>query len=354
MRPVETERRHRSVGPEGTQSERDRAFEDLVRAGVARMKERRKEVRKVGELAKKDPYLTAKWLLHYAAKERDRLRRELRGGFSFTAVWEQNGFRCRFSKPGRRPRTPEQAARWTDALVYLAGYVWALRAMHQAAANTPRFDLDRPKAVCNAYLYALDQAPAIYAALAEYGGLPSAVREYASVMLAAWTRSQIRAFNGSKVAGALKDASWASDLVNSAALAWSFRRAGEPIKRSVQFRDSAGLKQKDGKRQRVPGAGPDYINLVSRALEGKDIEPKKADASPETEPPEIEAARFADREKALQRGRDAGLPPREMQVYELVVENPARPNREIADKLGITPEHVRAAKSRIRKNLSAA
>ena len=75
------------------------------------------------------------------------------------------------------------------------------------------------------------------------------------------------------------------------------------------------------------------------------------------EPPELEYARFAEREvreAALKRGRDARLPLREMEIFRLFVENPAIKNREVADRLGISVGTVKQLKSRIKRTLDAA
>jgi DNA-binding CsgD family transcriptional regulator len=69
-------------------------------------------------------------------------------------------------------------------------------------------------------------------------------------------------------------------------------------------------------------------------------------------------AEFVDHEafvkQELERGRKAGLPPRELEVYKLCVENPGIKNREVAAKLGISVGTVGALKSRIKKTLNTA
>jgi len=68
-------------------------------------------------------------------------------------------------------------------------------------------------------------------------------------------------------------------------------------------------------------------------------------------PPAVESdlAIFTQREReaVLKRGRDAGLPPREYELLELLVEKPNISSREAGEALGITPGAVRALKSKI-------
>jgi DNA-binding CsgD family transcriptional regulator len=65
-------------------------------------------------------------------------------------------------------------------------------------------------------------------------------------------------------------------------------------------------------------------------------------------------AEFAEREALLRRAKEAGLPPREFEVYKLFVENPGIKNREVAARLGISVGTVGAFKSRIKKTLNTA
>jgi DNA-binding CsgD family transcriptional regulator len=64
---------------------------------------------------------------------------------------------------------------------------------------------------------------------------------------------------------------------------------------------------------------------------------------------------FAQREHdaLLRRAKEAGLPPREFEVYRLFIENPGIKNREVAARLGITTGAVGAFKARIKKTLNA-
>ena len=70
----------------------------------------------------------------------------------------------------------------------------------------------------------------------------------------------------------------------------------------------------------------------------------------------LELAEFATREHEalLRRARKAGLPPRELEVYRLFIENPGIKYREVAARLGITTGAVGALKARIKKTLNAA
>jgi DNA-binding CsgD family transcriptional regulator len=69
-------------------------------------------------------------------------------------------------------------------------------------------------------------------------------------------------------------------------------------------------------------------------------------------------AEFAEREvflkQALERGRQAGLTPREFEVYKLFIENPKIKYREAAEKLGMSTSQVGVLKHRIKHALAAA
>jgi hypothetical protein len=69
---------------------------------------------------------------------------------------------------------------------------------------------------------------------------------------------------------------------------------------------------------------------------------------------EIELAIFAEREALLKRGRDAGLPPREYELFKLYVEEPKISSREAGQRLGLSAGAVRTLKARIKKTLGAA
>jgi DNA-binding CsgD family transcriptional regulator len=82
---------------------------------------------------------------------------------------------------------------------------------------------------------------------------------------------------------------------------------------------------------------------------------EKRDAPPV--PDMRDLAEFADRETRealLKRGKDAGLPPKEYELFKLLVEKPGISSREAAHKLGITAGAVRTLKSRINRTLGAA
>jgi DNA-binding CsgD family transcriptional regulator len=70
-------------------------------------------------------------------------------------------------------------------------------------------------------------------------------------------------------------------------------------------------------------------------------------------PPETELTTFAVREAALKKARDAGLTPRELELFTFFVENPKARNTEAARALGIAEGTVRSLKSRIKKALAA-
>jgi DNA-binding CsgD family transcriptional regulator len=71
-------------------------------------------------------------------------------------------------------------------------------------------------------------------------------------------------------------------------------------------------------------------------------------------PEAFELATFADRERILKRGRQAGLPPREYELLKLLVEKPKISSREAGQRLGLSPGAVRTLKARINKTLGAA
>jgi hypothetical protein len=170
-----------------------------VRQGIARMKDRRRAEQKLVEVAREYPEMAAKEALVFARTERDRLRRQLLATFGFSVSREHSGFRCRFASPERRPKTPEEAATWIDAVVTLAGLEIALDGMWLAAVYSP--PPDRARMICNAFSDVIREMPAAYAAFAncqeEYA--PSA-REYASAMLAAWARSHLKRYPATKAA----------------------------------------------------------------------------------------------------------------------------------------------------------
>jgi DNA-directed RNA polymerase specialized sigma24 family protein len=78
----------------------------------------------------------------------------------------------------------------------------------------------------------------------------------------------------------------------------------------------------------------------------------KQDSKP---PLEVELAAFADREKLLKQAKDAGLPPREYELYKLrVVENPGMSLREAAQRMGIAEGTAKSLWSRIKRTLFSA
>jgi hypothetical protein len=320
-------------------------FEETVRRSVAWMRERREAEARIGDLAARDPEFIARGLILLAQREHTRLHRELRERFGFTAAWGREGLVCRFDEPKRVPKTPEQAARWTDLLVHLIAHAWAVREMRRAAEYHP--DPDRARVVCNAFLDAMRQMPALYGAFAEADFRP-AVREHAAAVLAAWTRSHLRRSWNPRLRRALQSEGWERELVNAAYLAWRRLDPGAPMKRSTRFRDATPwLKQRDGRRPKAPGP-PDFVNLVSAVLGGRDIAPEEPD-----EPKELELAQFANREQMLQDARDTGLTPREMELYEFYLEHPNATYRQAAEHFGRSIGWAKKLKSRIDKTLGA-
>jgi DNA-binding CsgD family transcriptional regulator len=65
----------------------------------------------------------------------------------------------------------------------------------------------------------------------------------------------------------------------------------------------------------------------------------------------VELAAFAEREKYLRLGKEAGLTPREFEVFGLLYEHPQMKNREVAAKLGVSVGTVGTLKSRIKRAL---
>jgi DNA-binding CsgD family transcriptional regulator len=76
--------------------------------------------------------------------------------------------------------------------------------------------------------------------------------------------------------------------------------------------------------------------------------------TPHVEESELAMFAHAEREALLKRGRDAGLPPSEYELLELLAANPKIPNREAADKLGKSVGTVKKLKHNIKKTLGAA
>lgn len=320
----------------------EREFENLVRKGIARMKERREAELKAVKLAGEDPEAAAVGLIVFAREERALLRQELEERFGFIAVREREGLRCQFSSPQRYPRALEQKARFVDVVVALGGLELAQEAMFYAAVYFPW--PDQPRKVCDAFFDVMQDVPAMYNAFAASKLFDSAVREYAAAMTAAWVRSHLKKFPG-KMKAAMEDKDWTSKLVTATYQAWEELGPDAPIKRSTRVRDKLP-RQKDGRRQKAPGP-PDFINLVDRNLTGRG---GKEDSLPE----EIELARFANQEALLKIGRDAGLPPREMELYRFFIENPKATNREAADLLKVSVGTIKTMRHRIKNTLGAA
>lgn len=88
------------------------SLEETVRQGVARMGKRRRVMTEISHLAGRDPERAVRGLIVLATRERDRLHAELQASFGFSIIRDPRGFRCRFTSPGRCPRTPEEKAAW--------------------------------------------------------------------------------------------------------------------------------------------------------------------------------------------------------------------------------------------------
>ena len=61
-----------------------------------------------------------------------------------------------------------------------------------------------------------------------------------------------------------------------------------------------------------------------------------------------ELAGFAERDKLLKRGRDAGLPPREYELYKFFISNPGATNPQAARTLGVSVGTVKSLRHRIK------
>lgn len=315
---------------------------ELVRRGVARMRERRESEQFIAGAAAQDAEAVARRLIVFARIERVKLRGELRERFGFSLDHGEDGYVCCFEKPTRRPKTPEETARWVDLFVHAVAFEEALLAMNHAATDFA--GRDQARMVCNAFLDAMRESPTVYGAVAGAGFEPT-VREYAAAMLTAWTRSHLHKGFNPKLRRALGGEGWEQELVKATALAWADRDPDAPLKRGTRFRDTL-RRTADGRRQKAPGP-PDLVNLTSAALEGRDTTPKKP------EPPETGAFTLAEQERLRRKARDAGLTPQERQVFELFVSNPRITNPEIAAQLGITRNHAGVVRSNVLRQLGA-
>jgi hypothetical protein len=83
---------------------------ELVRRGVARMRERRESEQFIAGAAAQDAEAVARRLIVFARIERVKLRGELRERFGFSLDHGEDGYVCCFEKPTRRPKTPEETA----------------------------------------------------------------------------------------------------------------------------------------------------------------------------------------------------------------------------------------------------
>jgi DNA-binding CsgD family transcriptional regulator len=75
---------------------------------------------------------------------------------------------------------------------------------------------------------------------------------------------------------------------------------------------------------------------------------------PDARKTEMELAGFASREISLKRARDAGLPPREYELYKFFVDNPGSTNARAAQRLSIAVGTVKSLKHRIKNTAGIA
>jgi DNA-binding CsgD family transcriptional regulator len=316
----------------------EQEFAENVRRAVEQMRAMQEGVRRFEEISHEHPRLAAGLALHFAAEEGKRKQRMLKEHFGLVVRWEGRDIRCSFVVPERAPRTSEQAKHSVDVLVSLISWQLALRAMRHARAYFP--ELDRDRKICQAFADIMEQAPATYNFFTQKG-FDLSVREYATAVVTAWTRTQLRFHGGIRLA--LKDESWAQQLASASLQAWEELEPSSPMKRSTRSRDTLP-KTKDGRRQRASGP-KSYINVVDTIL--TDRGDRAADN------PEQDLAQFANREELLRVARDAGLTPREMELYEFFIQNPQAKYREAADKLGMSVQQVGVLKYRIKETLNA-
>jgi hypothetical protein len=103
----------------------------------------------------------------------------------------------------------------------------------------------------------------------------------------------------------------------------------------------------------------DTRSAVVRRIEAREDAVSKKGRE-DSVPKELKIAAFAHREGLLQRGKNAGLPPREYELFTLVVENSGRflrddgklNHREAAQELGVAIGTVKSLWSRTRKTLA--
>lgn len=207
------------------------------------------------------------------------------------------------------------------------------------------------KAELLAYFYVRRNAPIAYSAAARLGkGPPAAKRlqEAALGALAAWVRARIRMYPSLKAA---------------------IGKGGDPQEALLRELPGAVLTEladldaawaDPGKRAEVlhkMGGRGIHKYLTNRVSARMRAYGKEANDSSRHD---VELAAWADREKLLRRGREAGLTPREYELFELFIRDPERYMRngklkhaEAAKKLGVATGTVKALWSRVRKTLAA-
>jgi DNA-binding CsgD family transcriptional regulator len=316
----------------------EREFTENVRRAVEQMRAMQEGVRQFEEISHEHPTLAAGLALRFAAEEGKRKQRMLKEHFGLVVRWEGREIRCSLVVPERAPRTSEQAKYSVDVLVSLISWQLALRAMRHARAYFT--ELDRDRKICHALVDVMEQAPAAYSFFTQEGFDPS-VREYATAVATAWTRSKLRFHGG--IRATLQDENWVYPLASATIRGWEELKPSSPMTRSTRFRDTLP-KTVDGRRQRATGP-KSYINVVDTILTDR--------GNPSANSPERELARFANREELLKRARDAGLTPREMELFEFFIKNPGAKYREAADKLGMSVQQVGVLKHRIKETLNA-
>lgn len=318
---------------------REQEFNEMMDSAIAILRERRETTELFRELAQEDPESAARVVTTSAVEERARIRRELMSRFGTELCREEKAFRYRLVVPDREPKRSQEAVALVDLMATLTGWEMAWEAMSAAAAFFPASD--RAQKVCDAFVDVFEQLPAAYNFFALEGS-NEFVKEYATAVVTAWVRSNLKTHGGNLAA--LKDKNWQKRLASAAFRAWEELGSDSPMKRSTRYRDTLP-KTADGRRRKAKGPQT-YINLTDAILSNRGR--KAADT------PELELARFAEREAALRRGREVGLPPREMEVFKFFVENLGAKNREAADHFGISVGAIKKIKNRIKNTLGAA
>jgi DNA-binding CsgD family transcriptional regulator len=302
-----------------TQQPKER-FEAVVREGHRRARQVDILTKDFHEYLYEDPVKGAEGLLFIVPKEMDALERE---------AWACFGYDL-----GRRRKRDDFALRGFSAaleFVRIANRYYTLERVMQRWAVLVNSGLSGERlllGVCESFLEAWRERPGLAAV-----GIES-----------------IEACLPDKFRGLVLSAYLTSYLATHTSLHTNRRlrhgideRREEGETRFARLLKELPVEALDAYRNRPHSFGDlmDIRTEAARRLEKRDT------------PPDLrELAQFADREALLKRGRDAGLPPKEYEVFKLFVENPGIKYREVADKLDVSIGTVSKMKSRIKKTLA--